>query len=101
MMIALKALVVLLAALLWALPAAAQNGATGGQWHSYGGDSGNTKYSALDQINRDNAEDLKIAWRWKSDNFGPTPQFLYEPTPLLVNGVLYTTAGDRRAVVIE
>jgi quinoprotein glucose dehydrogenase len=99
MTIALRRLVVLLTAVISALPAVAQTGATGGQWHYYGGDSGNTKYSPLDQINRDNVKDLKIAWRWKSENFGPAPEFVYETTPLMVNGVLYTTAGHRRAVV--
>ena len=89
---------VLLAALLYALPAAAQTGAKGGEWRFYGGDSGSTKYSALDQINRENVKNLRIAWRWKTDNFGPNPEFYYEATPLMVKGVLYTTAGYRRAV---
>ena len=90
--------VVLLAGMLYTLPVAAQEGAKGGEWRFYGGDGGNTRYSALDQINRDNAKNLKIAWRWKTDNFGPNPEFNYEATPLMVNGVLYTTAGLRRAV---
>ena len=46
----------------------------GGEWRFYGADGGSTKYSALDQINRDNVKDLKIAWRWKTDNFGPYPE---------------------------
>jgi quinoprotein glucose dehydrogenase len=99
MTIALRALAVLLAAVISAVPASAQTGARAGQWPYFGGDSGNTKYSPLDQINRDNVKGLKIAWRWKTDNFGPAPEFVYEPTPLMVNGVLYTTAGHRRAVV--
>ena len=53
----------LFAAFLSLLPAAAQTGAAGGQWRAYGGDNGNTKYSPLDQITRDNVKDLKIAWR--------------------------------------
>ena len=40
------------------------------EWRYYGGDSATTKYSPLDQINRDSVNKLKIAWRWKSDNFG-------------------------------
>ncbi len=38
-----------------------------GQWRQYAGDNASTKYSPLDQINRDNFEDLRIAWRWSSD----------------------------------
>lgn len=48
-------------------PVGAQRGAeTTGEWRSYGGDLGNTKYSPLDQINAKNFGSLKIAWRWKS-----------------------------------
>jgi len=46
--------------------AGAQHGATLGEWRSYGGDVGSTKYSALDQITADNFEELEIAWRWRS-----------------------------------
>jgi quinoprotein glucose dehydrogenase len=87
-----------LSVLLCALPAAAQHGAKGGEWRVYGGDFGSTKYSPLDQINRENVKDLKIVWRWKTDNFGPTPEYRSEATPLMVHGVLYTTAGLRRNV---
>ena len=48
-------------------PAAAQHGApANGEWPTYGGDLGSTKYSPLDQIDRDNFGDLEIAWRWRS-----------------------------------
>ena len=77
----------------------AQSGASVGEWHSYGGDTANTRYAPLDQIDRDNVADLQIAWRWKADNFGPRPEFNYRTTPLMVTGVLYATAGTRRAVV--
>ena len=76
-----------------------QTGATGGEWHYYGGDAASTRYAPLDQIDRDNVNDLQIAWRWKADNFGPRPEFNYRTTPLMVNGVLYATAGTRRAAV--
>ncbi|MDP9170694.1 MAG: pyrroloquinoline quinone-dependent dehydrogenase [Acidobacteriota bacterium] len=81
------------------IPARAQQGAKNGEWHYYGGDSGSTKYSALDQINASNAKDLKIAWEWKSQNFGKRPDFNWEVTPLMAGGVLYFTAGTRRDAV--
>ena len=41
-----------------------------GEWPTYGGDLGSKKYSPLDQINKDNFAQLRIAWRTKSpDNF--------------------------------
>ena len=85
-----------------AVTASAQAGAPAGEWRYYGGDSGSTKYSALDQITRENVGDLRIAWRWRTDNFGPRVDFNYQATPLMVGGVLYTTAGWRRnAVAID
>ena len=62
----------------------------------WGADLSNTKYSALDQINRDNVKNLRVVWRWKADNFGPRPQNNLEATPLMVGGVLYTTAARAR-----
>ncbi len=81
------------------LSVAAQNGAKDGEWLSYGGDGGNTKYSSLDQIHRGNVAQLEIAWRWKTHNFGPHPETDYQVTPLMVNGVLYGTAGYRRTAM--
>jgi quinoprotein glucose dehydrogenase len=69
------------------------------EWLNNRGDAGSTSYSPLDQINADNVKSLRIAWRWKSDNFGPSPEFYYRVTPVMADGVLYTTAGIRRTVV--
>lgn len=82
-----------------ALPIFAQSGTANGEWRYYGGDAQSTKYSPLDQINRDNASKLQIAWTWKAQNFGPRADPNYEVTPLMVNGVLYFTAGMRRDTV--
>ena len=78
---------------------AAQQGAQGGEWPIYGGDAGHTRYSALDQIDASNFADLEIAWRWSARNFGPNPLIRSSTTPLMIDGVLYATAGMRRGVV--
>jgi quinoprotein glucose dehydrogenase len=90
---------VVLTVCLAALPAAAQTGAKNGEWTSYGGDLGNTHYSPLDQIRRDNFYQLQVAWRFKTENLGPRPEFNFEGTPLMAKGVVYATAGTRRSVV--
>lgn len=77
----------------------AQQGAPNGEWPNYGGDLGHTRYSALDQIDASNFKDLDIAWRFKTDNFGPSPEYRFQSTPLMIDGVLYSTAGSRRSVV--
>src|SRR5277367_4979273 len=85
--------------LLCTLPVRAQTGAKNGEWRTYGGDLGNTHYSPLDQVNAANFSKLQVAWRFKTDNLGPRPEFNFEGTPLMANGVIYSTAGTRRAVV--
>ena len=69
------------------------------EWSTYGGDLGSRRYRPFDQINQNNFKDLEVAWRFKTDGLGPQPEFNLQPTPLMVGGVLYTTAGTRRAVV--
>ena len=76
-----------------------QSGARNGEWTTYGGDLGNTRYAPLDQITAANFSPLEIAWRFKVDNLGPRPEFNLQSTPLMVKGVLYSTGGTRRAVV--
>ena len=68
-------------------------------WLYWGGDAASTHYAPLDQIDAGNVGELGIAWRWKSENFGPQPEFNWEATPLAVRGVLYFTAGLQRAAV--
>ena len=71
----------------------------GGEWQTYGGDLHSTRYSALDQINATNFNKLEVAFRFKTEMLGPRPEFQLQTTPLMVRGVLYFTAGTRRAVV--
>jgi quinoprotein glucose dehydrogenase len=79
--------------------ASGQTGTKNGEWPTYGGDLGNTKYAPLDQITAANFNSLEVAWRFKTDNLGPRPEFNLQSTPLMVRGVLYSTGGTRRAVV--
>jgi glucose dehydrogenase len=78
----------------------AQQGAREGQWTRYGGDPGSTKYAPLDQINRANVSQLRIAWRRPAVDPAITsrvPGFSYSnnfrATPLMIDGVLYSPNG--------
>ena len=83
-----------------ALTAAAQEpGTANGEWPSYGGDLTHQRYSPLDQITAENFSDLELAWRFSTDNLGPRSEGNFQSTPLMVNGMLYSTAGSRRSVV--
>src|SRR6478752_10237275 len=68
-----------------------------GEWRSYGGDKGYTRYSPLDQINRENVGKLQVVWRRPAldaqfttgyPDLNPSPYF--RPTPIMVDGVLYS-----------
>ena len=88
-----------LAAMIEVTPLAAQQGARDGEWHAWGGDIGATRYSPLSQIDAGNVDRLEIAWRWKMDNYGPEPELRSQTVPLMVDGVLFATAGMNRDVV--
>lgn len=91
----------------------AQTGSTTAEWRFYGGDPGHTKYSPLDQITKDNVGQLKIAWTWTSvdetlraenpviGNGRRFRTYAHEVTPLLVDGVLYTTTNLGQVAAIE
>ena len=78
---------------------AAQHGTTNGEWRTWGGDLGVTRYAPLDQINADNFSKLQVAWRFKTLNMGSRPDFNLQATPLMINGVLYATVGEHRNAV--
>jgi len=59
-----------------------------GEWLSYGRDYQEQRYSPLENINRDNVQNLDLAWKFKFD----TARAM-EATPLVHNGVLYITTG--------
>jgi glucose dehydrogenase len=90
--------------ILWISPtisgqASNQPSTKNGEWPHYTGDLKGTRYSPLDQINATNFNKLELAWRFKTDNLGPFPEYKLEGTPLMIKGVLYTTGGTRRSVV--
>jgi quinoprotein glucose dehydrogenase len=79
--------------------ASGQSGTKDSEWPTYNADLAGTRYRPLDQINAANFGKLEVAWRFKTDNLGPFPEYKLEGTPLMVNGVIYTTGGTRRSVI--
>lgn len=78
-----------------------------GEWPAYGGDNSGAKYSPLDQINRDNVADLKIAWEWHSPDAEIArdhPELMpgdFQATPIMVDGILYTSTAMCQVVAID
>ena len=69
------------------------------EWRYYDGNAAAHHYSPLDQIDRDNVADLEIVWRFAAGEYGPRPERKNESTPLVIDDVMYTTAGETRNVV--
>src|ERR1043165_1974928 len=74
----------------------AQHGAVGGEWRDYSGDSGATKYSPLDQINRSNVARLRVLWHRPALDaavVAAAPRVRaganFRGTPLMVGSVLF------------
>jgi len=99
----------------------AQTGERSGEWHFFGGDSGSTKYSSLDLIDKENVANLEIAWRWDSvDSRFNIDQLMSEypnllvandvsnvsidslkAAPLMVDGVIYISTPFYQAAAID
>ena len=102
---ALVAIAVAAGLLTSAAPVAAQ--VPDGEWHAFGRDAANTKYSPLDQITADNFLDLEVAWRWTSlaravaeanDQIRPSG---YKGTPLVVDGMIYAITALGQVAALD
>jgi quinoprotein glucose dehydrogenase len=85
--------------LLLAAAASGQVRAKDGEWPTYTADLAGSRYRPLAQIDASNFKKLEVAWRFKTDSLGNRPEYKLEGTPLMVNGVIYATAGSRRAAI--
>ena len=90
---------VALSILIGLAPLPGQSPAKDTEWPTYGADLAGSRYRPLDQINASNFNKLEVAWRFKTDSLGNRPEFKLEGTPLMVKGVVYATAGSRRAAI--
>ena len=91
-----------------ASPAFGQRGAQDGEWRSYGGDAGGTKYSPLDAIDETNVHGLQVVWRWQSVDYerqAENPELTFNDvllaTPLKVGNALYTSTNLGQAAAID
>src|SRR5437016_6027736 len=65
-------------------------------WLTYSGDYSGRRFSTLDQINLTSARLLQAKWVYQTAATGKI-----ETTPLVVDGILYATAQDDRAFVLD
>jgi quinoprotein glucose dehydrogenase len=71
--------------------------ASGADWtRSHGGDAG-TRFSALNQITRENVGDLRVAWTYRSGDGGGNIQC----NPIVVDGVMYAPTSGQNMIAVN
>jgi quinoprotein glucose dehydrogenase len=76
------------------------------EWHYYGGDEGGSRYSTLNQINRENVGNLRRVWTYHTGELElglATAPFRasFSCTPLVVNGVMYLSTPSSRVIALD
>src|SRR6516225_4563687 len=91
---------------LWTLGGSAAG--TGREWPAYSGDKGSTKYSPLDQVNRNTIKSLRPAWRQSSvpdelKTLFPDAQgsINWQNTPIMAGGLLYMSSAVGTVVALD
>jgi len=71
------------------------------EWRIYGND-GNAKYSSLEQINTDNADQLTVAWTFSTNESDSNNNMMQlQCSPIMVNGLLYVTSAKGKVFCIN
>lgn len=75
------------------------------EWTQWGGGWAGTKYSPLDQINKENVSKLTIAWEFDTADFSDGAKYpgrsAFEATPLVIDGVLYFSTPFHRLIALN
>ncbi len=70
-------------------------------WDHYQGDPGSNQYSNLDQINTDNADQLQVAWTYRSGDVDSLNRTQIQCNPLIINGTLYGTSPTLKLFALD
>ena len=75
------------------------------EWRYVGAEQSHTKYSAVDDINLTNVDQLEIAWEWEPgelplEEFGTRPGS-FEAMPLMIDDVVYLSTMYTRVVALD
>ena len=71
------------------------------EWQHYGGDAGASRYSPLDQINRANVSELKVAWTYRTGDALQRPSTTIECTPIVVDGRMYVSTATLQVHALD
>lgn len=88
-----------------ALPAAHAQSRGASDWGYYGGDGFGRRFSSLDQINRGNVAQLKLAWVYRTGELGAgfarAGKLTFEATPVLAYGSLYLETATNIVIALN
>jgi quinoprotein glucose dehydrogenase len=70
-------------------------------WPITGGEPGNSRYSPLDQINRENVATLRVAWTYHTGDLEPNAHGEIQATPIVIDGVMFTTTPALAVVALR
>lgn len=79
------------------------DGTDGGSWPNYAGNLSSNKYAPLNDIDENNIDDLSVVWRWRSPDHdvAGAANSVFESTPLMIDGVLYTSSSFSQVAAID
>ena len=69
-------------------------------WRIYGND-GSNRYSSLDQINKENAGQLTVAWSFSTGEIDSNNNMQLQCSPIMVNGLLYFTSAKGKVFCVN
>ena len=73
------------------------------RWQHYGGGQHGMQYSVLDQITKDNVDDLEEVWRVRTGEMGQdsADKFAFQANPILVEGKLFFPTGSAIVIAVD
>jgi len=74
---------------------------TRADWGAVNGDSGGSRFSRLEQVNRSNVSRLKVAWTYHTGDADAAKATNIECTPIVVDGSMYLTTCNPRVKVVS
>ena len=69
------------------------------EWRAYGGGPDNSHFSALRQINRENVNQLEVAWTYDTRDVFEGSEM--QCNPIVANGLLYATSPKLRVFALD
>lgn len=70
-------------------------------WPVYLGSKGSAQYSSLDQINKRNIGNLKLAWEFRTGDLADRGNTQIQCNPLVINGILFGTSPSLKAFSLD